>query len=169
MRRRHLYVFMFSVPGLLASLLVSFAVFGAAAGVLWLFVYGDKPWPPVAGHISGARGCHAADRRGKEVLVAGPGALLGLLHCALDLLLGALHGLLTFLELLLLDRGRGGGGTGGFEPATRERDRHSDDEQSLHGEHYRRKRPPRPSTKSSASVRKDLQHLLLIKKNPNVR
>jgi hypothetical protein len=51
MRRRHLYVFMFSVPGLLASLLVSFAVFGAAAGVLWLFVYGDETWPPVAGHI----------------------------------------------------------------------------------------------------------------------
>jgi hypothetical protein len=33
---------MFSVPGLFASLLVSFAVFGAAAGVLWLFVYGDE-------------------------------------------------------------------------------------------------------------------------------
>jgi hypothetical protein len=51
MRRRHLYVFMFSVPGLFASLLVSFAVFGAAAGVLWLFVYGDEAWPPLAGHI----------------------------------------------------------------------------------------------------------------------
>jgi len=50
-RRRHLYVLMFSVPGLFASLLVSFAVFGAAAGTLWLFVYGDNPWPAAAGRI----------------------------------------------------------------------------------------------------------------------
>jgi hypothetical protein len=51
MRRRHLYVLMFSVPGLFASLLLSFAVFGAAAGTLWLFVYGDNPWPSVANPI----------------------------------------------------------------------------------------------------------------------
>jgi hypothetical protein len=42
---------MFGVPGLFAALLGAFAVFGAAAGTLWLFVYGDNPWPPVAGHI----------------------------------------------------------------------------------------------------------------------
>ena len=48
MRRRHLYVLMFSVPGLLAALFVAFAAFGAAAGMLWLFVYGDETWPPVA-------------------------------------------------------------------------------------------------------------------------
>jgi hypothetical protein len=51
MRRRHLYVLMFGVPGLFAAVLGAFAVFGAAAGTLWLFVYGDNPWPPAAGHI----------------------------------------------------------------------------------------------------------------------
>lgn len=51
MRRRHLYVLLFSVPGLFAALLVALAVFGAAAGMLWLFVYGDEAWPPAAGHI----------------------------------------------------------------------------------------------------------------------
>jgi hypothetical protein len=44
MRRRYLYVLMFSVPALLASLMMSVAVLGTAAGVLWLFVYGDDPW-----------------------------------------------------------------------------------------------------------------------------
>jgi hypothetical protein len=51
MHRKHLYVLMFSLPGLSASLLISFAVFGAVAGILWLFVYGDEPWPPAAGRI----------------------------------------------------------------------------------------------------------------------
>src|SRR5688572_23537271 len=51
MRRRHLYVLLFSVPGLCAALLAGLAVFGAAAGVLWLFVYGDQTWPPAAGQI----------------------------------------------------------------------------------------------------------------------
>ena len=51
MRRRHLYVLMFSVPGLFAAVLGAFAVFGVAAGTLWLFVYGDNPWPPAAGHV----------------------------------------------------------------------------------------------------------------------
>lgn len=45
MRRRYLYVLMFSVPALLASVIVSVAVVAGAAGVLWLFVYGDNPWP----------------------------------------------------------------------------------------------------------------------------
>jgi Na+-driven multidrug efflux pump len=45
MQRRYLYVLMFSVPALLASLMLSVAVLGAAAGVLWVAVYGDDPWP----------------------------------------------------------------------------------------------------------------------------
>src|SRR5688500_1255997 len=51
MRRRHLYVLLFSVPSLFAALLAGLAVFGAAAGALWLFVYGDQAWPSVAGNI----------------------------------------------------------------------------------------------------------------------
>jgi hypothetical protein len=45
MQRRYLYILMFSVPALLASLMISVAVLGTAAGVLWLLVYGDDPWP----------------------------------------------------------------------------------------------------------------------------
>ncbi len=45
MQRRYLYVLMFSVPALLASLMMAVAVLGTAAGVLWLLVYGDDPWP----------------------------------------------------------------------------------------------------------------------------
>jgi len=39
---------MFSVPSFLASIVISFALFGAATGVLWLFVLGDDPWPASA-------------------------------------------------------------------------------------------------------------------------
>lgn len=42
---RYLYVFLFSVPALLTAIIVSFLMFGAAAGVLWIFVFGDNPWP----------------------------------------------------------------------------------------------------------------------------
>ena len=48
MRRRHLYVLLFSVPSLCSALLAGLAAFGAAAGMLWLFVYGDNAWPPAA-------------------------------------------------------------------------------------------------------------------------
>jgi hypothetical protein len=48
MRRRWQYVLIFSVPALLASVVASFVVFGAAAGFLWLFVFGDNPWPAAA-------------------------------------------------------------------------------------------------------------------------
>ncbi len=48
MRRRTLYVLMFSVPALLAAVMVSLALFGSAAGFLWLFVLGDEPWPQSA-------------------------------------------------------------------------------------------------------------------------
>jgi hypothetical protein len=45
MKRRHLYVLLFAPPILLASGIVAFAVFGASAGAVWLFVAGDNPWP----------------------------------------------------------------------------------------------------------------------------
>ncbi len=45
MKKRYLYSILFGVPGLAASLLVTLAMFGALAGFLWLYVYGDNPWP----------------------------------------------------------------------------------------------------------------------------
>jgi hypothetical protein len=48
MKRPHLYLLLFSVPALVAALLAGFMVLAGAAGVLWLFVYGDDPWPGAA-------------------------------------------------------------------------------------------------------------------------
>lgn len=48
MRRPHLYLLLFSVPALVAALLAGFIVLATAAGVMWLFVYGDDPWPGAA-------------------------------------------------------------------------------------------------------------------------
>ena len=45
MKRRYVYVLLFATPAFLASIIVSLLLFGAAAGVLWLFVFGDNPWP----------------------------------------------------------------------------------------------------------------------------
>ena len=47
MKRRYLYLVLFSVPIVLASAIVAFAVFGAAAGIVWLFLAGDTPGRPV--------------------------------------------------------------------------------------------------------------------------
>ena len=46
MRKRHIYALLFLLPGISVSLLVTFAVFGAVFGALWLWVYGDGVWPP---------------------------------------------------------------------------------------------------------------------------
>jgi hypothetical protein len=47
-RRRHLYVLLWAIPTLLASLIGAAVVLAAAAGALWLFVLGDNPWPTAA-------------------------------------------------------------------------------------------------------------------------
>src|SRR5690242_3407981 len=60
-------------------------------------------------------------------------ALLRLLHGGVDLLLHLLHGLLTLLQLLLLDGSSGGGGSGGFDAAGGERCCGDDDEKCFHG------------------------------------
>jgi len=44
MRKRYLYILLFAFPGLFISLLLAFAVTGAAAGILWIYVFGDAPW-----------------------------------------------------------------------------------------------------------------------------
>ncbi|MBI5583093.1 MAG: hypothetical protein HY892_04660 [Deltaproteobacteria bacterium] len=51
MKRRYLYVLLFGVPALLASTIISLLLSGAAAGILWIFVFGDSPWPPSAGNM----------------------------------------------------------------------------------------------------------------------
>jgi hypothetical protein len=45
MKRRHSYLLLFAVTAFLAAALICFMIFGAIAGALWLFVYGDNPWP----------------------------------------------------------------------------------------------------------------------------
>jgi uncharacterized membrane protein len=51
MKRRYVCVLLFAAPAFLASIIASFLLFGAAAGVLWLFVFGDNPWPSFANQI----------------------------------------------------------------------------------------------------------------------
>lgn len=45
MSRRYLYLLLFAIPALLVSLIAAGAAVAAAAAVLWLFVFGDDPWP----------------------------------------------------------------------------------------------------------------------------
>lgn len=45
MRRRYLYLLLFAIPALLVSLIAAGVAVAGAAGVLWLFVFGDDPWP----------------------------------------------------------------------------------------------------------------------------
>lgn len=45
MRKRYVYSILFGIPGLFASLVMAFLLFGAIAGAFWIFVFGDKPWP----------------------------------------------------------------------------------------------------------------------------
>ena len=51
MKKRYIYSVLFGVPGLVIALVFAFLVFGAGAGVLWIFVYGDNPWPASAEKI----------------------------------------------------------------------------------------------------------------------
>lgn len=50
-KKRWVYVLLFSMPALLASLIISALIFGATAGILWLFIVGDNPWPASANII----------------------------------------------------------------------------------------------------------------------
>jgi hypothetical protein len=51
LKKRYIYSFLFGLPGFFASLVISFLVFGSTAGTLWLFVFGDNPWPSNASHM----------------------------------------------------------------------------------------------------------------------
>ena len=51
MQKRYLYSLLFAVPGLFLALIVAFLVFGAAAGFLWLFAFGDNSWPESSDNV----------------------------------------------------------------------------------------------------------------------
>jgi hypothetical protein len=54
LKRRHVYVLLFAVPALLVSIIAAALMLAASAGALWLFVYGDNPWPNTADVLLGA-------------------------------------------------------------------------------------------------------------------
>ena len=45
MKKRYLYAFLFGIPGLFVDGIISIFLFGAFTGILWLYVFGDNPWP----------------------------------------------------------------------------------------------------------------------------
>ena len=45
MKKRYLYVLLFGIPGLFVAGILSVLLFGAFTGLLWLYVFGDNPWP----------------------------------------------------------------------------------------------------------------------------
>jgi len=45
MKKRYLYAWLFGLPGFFVAGIISLFVFGALVGFLWLFVFGDDPWP----------------------------------------------------------------------------------------------------------------------------
>lgn len=45
MKKRYLYLLLFGIPGLFVAGIISIFALGAFTGLLWLFVFGDNPWP----------------------------------------------------------------------------------------------------------------------------
>jgi hypothetical protein len=48
MKKRYLYSLLFGIPGLFAAGIISILLFGALAGLLWIYVFGDTSWPASA-------------------------------------------------------------------------------------------------------------------------
>jgi hypothetical protein len=48
MKKRYLYALLLGVPGFFIAVITTAMIFGAVAGVLWLYVFGDNPWPASA-------------------------------------------------------------------------------------------------------------------------
>ena len=51
MKKRYLYALLFGLPGLFVAGIISILGFAALTGFLWLFVFGDNPWPAYADWI----------------------------------------------------------------------------------------------------------------------
>ena len=45
MKKRYLYTLLFGIPGFFIAGIISLFVLGALFGVLWIFIFGDNPWP----------------------------------------------------------------------------------------------------------------------------
>jgi hypothetical protein len=45
MKKRYVYALLLGIPGLFIAGTLAILAFGALAGILWLYVYGDNPWP----------------------------------------------------------------------------------------------------------------------------
>ena len=48
MQKRYIYSLLFGIPGLFIAGFISILIFAAFAGVLWIFMFGDHPWPPAS-------------------------------------------------------------------------------------------------------------------------
>lgn len=48
MKKRYIYSLLFGIPGLFVAGMISILVFGLLSGVLWIYVFGDNPWPASA-------------------------------------------------------------------------------------------------------------------------
>lgn len=62
---------LFTAPALLTSVIVATLMLASSAGFLWLFVFGDNPWPPVVSALLGP-----------IFILGGGGIFLGLLFVA---------------------------------------------------------------------------------------
>lgn len=51
MKARYAYPLLFVLPSAMASVIAGVLVAAAGAGVMWVFVYGDNPWPSHAGTL----------------------------------------------------------------------------------------------------------------------
>lgn len=51
MKKRHIYSLLFGIPGLFVAGIIAVALFGGLAGILWLYVHGDDPWPSYTGQV----------------------------------------------------------------------------------------------------------------------
>ena len=45
MKKRYIYSLLFGIPGFFLSLMISIVLFGVLLGILWLYIFGDNPWP----------------------------------------------------------------------------------------------------------------------------
>jgi len=45
MKKRYVYSLLFGIPGFFVSAIIALVVFGAVIGTLWIYFFGDNPWP----------------------------------------------------------------------------------------------------------------------------
>lgn len=54
MKKRNTYAVLFGIPGLFVAGIISIVVFSGLTGILWIYVFGDNPWPPYVGQVLSA-------------------------------------------------------------------------------------------------------------------